>query len=133
MRVKQVEMWVTTEDGKEHRSLESAEDWDKRILLAEKATKLLREGATLETIAGVIGVQCPDNLKDVTQDFQFMISHWQCKDTPGYKVIQVNPEGTLWVYGDAGSWTGPYGDEHVKWKDLSYYKDRTDRRAKITK
>lgn len=51
-----------------------------------------------------------DLLMKINKDTKFIVSYWQCKDIPGYKVCKINNDGYLWLFGDVGSWSGPYGN-----------------------
>ena len=37
------------------------------------------------------------------------IPHWQCEDNPGYKLQYIGLKGSVYVWGDVGSWSGAYG------------------------
>jgi len=103
-------------------------------LHTDEANKLFQEGASLahaldhyrlglgflpETLSDE---DCAD-LKAINKDTQLIISHWQCRDEPGYKPVRIELDGAIFVYGNAGSWSGPYGGK-VKLSDLlRYYRD----------
>lgn len=59
-------------------------------------------------------------LSVVTKDTKLVIRHWQCKDAPGYQVRHIQADGDLFVFGDAGSWSGPYGNA-MSARDLIRY------------
>lgn len=131
MGVTKVIRWQTS-DGKEHSSQEWAGIWEGKIDAAQKASDMLENGATMAECLRVIGL-CPTEvdpiLESVTKDTQLVISHWQCQDTPGYKVQRFNADGTVVVWGDAGAWSGPYGGD-VKISSLVRY--AKDRNTKLT-
>ena len=121
MAVKKVERWATS-DGKEHPSEQWANEWESRIDAAAQATELLESGASIACCLQAMDYlpKIDPILERVTKDTQLVISHWQCCDTPGYKVQRFLPDGRVVVYGDAGSWSGPYGGD-VTIADLTYY------------
>ncbi len=49
-------------------------------------------------------------LMNITKDTGFKIEHWQCSNKPGYKIVDLNVDGKVHIFGDAGSWSGPYGN-----------------------
>lgn len=62
-------------------------------------------------------------LSKITTDTGFSVRHWQCRAEPGYKPRAVNVSGQIWLFGDAGSWSGSYGN-WVSLTDLfCYYRD----------
>jgi len=48
-------------------------------------------------------------LDEVFASTKLVIEHWQCRDQAGYQTREVSPSGDVFVSGDAGSWSGPYG------------------------
>lgn len=127
-----VTVYVTS-DGKHHHRESGAQEWANWLNDLEAANEMFRNGATL---LAAINRACqsaswkhlydgPDEaaiLAKITKDTGFVISHWQCQYTPGYKVCDLLPDDTLYVYGDAGSWSGSYGGR-VSVSDLiRYYK-----------
>ncbi len=121
MAITKVERWRTG-DGKEHSSFGVAAGWEAKRADAATATDLLEMGLSVANCLRAIRY-APDIdpiLERVTKDTQLVISHWQCKDTPGYKVARFLPGGRVFVYGDAGSWDGPYGGD-VKIDSLTRY------------
>lgn len=113
-----------TTDGKHFSMVEAAEHHQDRINQAAQATAELRNGASLLhalTAAGMSFASGLDELSEITKDTELVISHWQCRDNPGYKPQWVNHDGRVFCFGYAGSWSGPYGGL-VKLVDLvSYY------------
>lgn len=48
-------------------------------------------------------------LMKITKDTGFVVTHWQGSDKPGYKPCELNHDVLVHLWGDAGSWGGPYG------------------------
>ena len=71
--------------------------WDQRLALADKAI-----------------------LMKTTKDTGFVVSHWQCINKPVYKPTRLDRAGRVQLFGDAGSWSGPYGN-WVELTDLLLY------------
>jgi hypothetical protein len=65
-------------------------------------------------------------LMNTYKDTGFVVGHWQCSDKPGYKPIEINHQGHVWLYGDVGSWSGSYGG-WVQLPDLLRYARQTVR------
>jgi len=59
-------------------------------------------------------------LECVTKASEFAIPYWQCRDNPGYKVIEVQEGGDFYVSGNVGSWSGSYGNT-MSHQDLAHY------------
>jgi len=102
-----------TSDGNIYRSLDIAQAHQKRIDGAVIATKALRDGQSLGAsmrAGGFLAVGILPELDSIFASTKLVISHWQCRDQPGYSPIDVRPDGLVRVFGDAGSWSGPYGN-----------------------
>ena len=57
----------------------------------------------------------------MTAESGVTVEHWQCRREPGYKVTLIYHGGChVLLYGDAGSWSGSYGNK-ITVKDLLYY------------
>ncbi len=121
MAVTKVERWVTSDD-RQHHTLELAEAWEDKIIAADRATEMLLTGASVADCLKFLDYvpDIPPILEQVTHDTQLVISHWQCRNTPGYMVVSFKPNCRVHVWGDAGSWSGPYGNE-VTIADLARY------------
>jgi hypothetical protein len=121
--IKQVDRW-TTSDGKEHYTLGSAQYHARNMDKAAIANAVLQSGGTVAAalIAAdwVYDTPLDPMLDRITAATRLVISHWQCQDTPGYKVCYFNANRTVHVWGNAGSWTGSYGGT-VKLDDLARY------------
>lgn len=50
-------------------------------------------------------------LENVTNKTRLCIPHWQCSDVPGYTPHYFMLGWGMWVGGDVGAWSGPYGSE----------------------
>ena len=121
MTITKVDRWVTG-DGKEHRSREWAIEWEAKLHSAARATAMLEAGGSVADCLHIMDYKPKKDpiLERVTKDTELVISHWQCRDTPGYKVTRFLPDGCVTVFGDAGSWSGPYGGD-VTIIDLTRY------------
>lgn len=112
-----------TSDLEMHRTLTIAEDHQRRLDGSVIATRLLEEGASLAAALRAGGF-IPDGfyleLDAVTKDTKLVISHWQCRDTPGYSPCRINHMGLVMVFGDAGCWSGPYGNWCAPTEIVSY-------------
>ena len=110
-KIQEVSSWKTT-DGEIHRNMDWAADYQFALDRAEAANEMLKEGFSVGQILEHFEWPVDDPiLNDVTKDSKLVIWHWQCRDTPGYQPIRFNRDFTLYVAGDAGSWSGPYGDD----------------------
>lgn len=108
--VKEVMRFETT-DGKLHFSRASAEMRQEDIEQAKWASERLEEGWSIAKIFKAVGRSIPDEiLNQVTKDSKLVVSHWQCRDEPGYQPRYFKPGMSIYAYGNAGSWLGPYGD-----------------------
>lgn len=54
-----------------------------------------------------IGIDMPDECKDISKDNCFVVSYLQCCDYPAYQITDISPYGEIEVCGD-GSWNGGY-------------------------
>jgi len=109
--------------GKKYSTRESAEYDEELYLKIEKANERFQNGENLYDVLKDLGVaryRLHKILKKINRDTKLKIPHWQCRNTPGYQVIKINPDLTIFVHGDAGSWSGPYG-ENVTIEDLVRY------------
>lgn len=84
------------------------EDRHKRI---EKANEMLQNGHTLKQIQDECEIwdDLPNYLEAVNQDNCFTVSHWQCCNKPAYRIIYIDMDGSVYLFG-CGSWTGYYGN-----------------------
>lgn len=125
-----------TSDGKTFSIEGCAVDWQRAIVAARLATAALEQGEDLAEAYALFyreahGREAPAEylvgLAGITRRSQLVISYWQCRDTPGYRPNQFNPDGSIFVHGDAGSWSGPYGCD-VDVRALIHYIADTRRR-----
>ncbi len=102
-----------TSDGKLHQTMELARHHEASLDEMNEANEMLRDGHSVGTILDRFGGAVPDDiLYRVTKDSRLSIPHWQCHDAPGYRPTRfLRGLGSLWVFGDVGSWSGPYGGE----------------------
>ena len=117
-----------TEDGKVFEYESSAEYHQENLNAAARANEVFKAGGTVADglrAAGFAGDIDPV-LERVTNETQLVILHWQCRQTPGYKPHGFECGLSMYVGGDAGSWSGPYGNS-VPISDLVQYAndDRT--------
>lgn len=120
-----------TSDLELHRSKSAAEYHQRRIDGSALATKMLDEGASVGAAmrAGeLLPDGCYPELDEVFASTKLIISHWQCRDTPGYSPVRFEIDGGIFVFGDAGSWSGPWGSV-VSCQDLVRYWLDTKRRT----
>jgi hypothetical protein len=111
MDITKVQRWVTS-DRKEHSSHECATEWEDKITAAANATKMLKDGSSVADCLRAMHTMpnIDPILERVTNETKLVISYWQCRDTPGYKVKRFQADGLVYVSGNAGSWSGAYGN-----------------------
>lgn len=75
------------------------------------ANQCLRDGFNLDFINWICGFgwKLSEEMKKVTKDNCFIISHWQCCDKPAYRITNINHHGDVYLWGNA-SWSGGYGN-----------------------
>lgn len=117
-----------TEDGKLFEHEASAVNHQQTLDMAKVANKVLEDGGSVADAlraANAIGEIDPV-LERVTKDAKLVISHWQCSDKPGYQPHYFERGLSMYVGGDVGAWSGPYGSS-VSLRDLVRYAkdDRT--------
>jgi len=111
-----------TSDGEEFWSMESAKYHAGQMDCADKANDILDAGGSVADAlrVGFGAVEVDPAFEKLTKSSKLVISHWQCRDTPGYKVQHFTAHGKVKVYGNAGSWSGSYGGD-VSLTDLARY------------
>lgn len=110
-----------TADGKTFHHRITAERYQSDIDAASDATERLKRGESVATILRAHGMTVPDEiLERVTKDSRLCIPHWQCRDTPGYKPQFFETGFCVYVWGDAGRWSGSYGNR-ISLTDLAGY------------
>lgn len=125
-----------TSDRETFHNESAAQDWQRAIDAADLANLALEGGGDLaeaytlfyskaytwrpaeETLVTIAA------LRGLTRKSQLVIEYWQCRNTPGYQPTRINPNGSIWVGGDAGSWSGSYGQD-VNLRDLVRYVENT--------
>jgi hypothetical protein len=123
-RIKTIQCYQAT-DGSLHTDMRSAEYRQLRIDDTETANKMLEDGKSIGDILKAIGRTEHDPIFDsVTKHSLLAIPHWQCRDEPGYKVIRFDDDYTVYVYGNAGSWSGSYGNTMSLYDLKGYAKDK---------
>lgn len=100
-----------TPDGNTWFSQDSAERHQIEVLMAKFATEKLKEGYSIGEIFRAVSFPVADPLLDqITKDSSLVIYHWQCRETPGYKPSSFREGMMIYVGGNAGSWSGSYGN-----------------------
>jgi hypothetical protein len=126
------EVSYVAQDGSRHHDVRSAVERNDSIVRTQAATDLLAAGASVWEAARAWSPfpdpKLPDVLKYITKDTPLIISHWQCRDEPGYKVCRFEEDGYyIFVGGDVGSWSGSYGSK-ITLLDLARYAEDTLRK-----
>lgn len=125
-----------TSDGKKHSWELQAKAWERAINAAKLATLALEGGSDLADACSLFYSLAYDfsideatraALVGVTRKSKLVIAYWQCSDKPGYRPVRFNPDGSVYVHGDVGCWTGPYGCD-VNPRDLIRYIETTRER-----
>ena len=109
------------EDGKQFRAEAQCLEYEQQCEDAKAANDMLDNGASLMAVLTRAnqtrswwdsGLTLEDKviLMKTTKDTGFVVRHWQCSDKPGYKVLQIDNYGRMHLFGDAGCWSGPYGN-----------------------
>lgn len=110
-----------TTDGMDFNSRSSAEYHQEKIAIAHDANARLKRGESIAEILRANGRTVPDEvLERVNKDSKLVIEHWQCRDTPGYQPRFFEPGLSIYVAGDAGAWSGSYGNT-MSVDDLARY------------
>lgn len=123
-----------TSDGEIHRSKTYADGRQQQIDGAKLATDLLKGGANLgEALrrGGFLPDGVYPELDEVLGSTKLVIEHWQCQSKPGYQPYEVTKDGAVFVYGDAGAWSGPYGSD-VSIPDVARYWRDTKKRMGLS-
>jgi len=124
-----IECWKA-EDGKIFEQEDRAINYQKVIEQTRRANKVFENGVSVAEAMRIAGYEYEIDpmLEHITKNTKLVISHWQCRDEPGY-MPQYFEDGlcSMFVYGYAGSWSGAYGNS-VKLNDLIMYANnkRTD-------
>jgi len=104
-----------TSDGQLHASKSWAEHWQDRLDSSARATEMLVSGESLGRALRENGFifdhESYAPLYEVFSSTKLAIPHWQLRDEPGYSPVTIKPDGSIYVYGNVGSWSGSYGDD----------------------
>jgi len=115
------------EDGAEFRTAEECVQHEQLVERVYRANLMLEEGRSLLECLEAAGFHvASDNrpiLAQIAKDTGLSISHWQCRDEPGYKPQYLTIKGTVYVWGNAGSWSGPYGGLCSQEDVVRYWKE----------
>lgn len=126
MYPEKIEAWKCS-DGKVYTWERGAVCHQEDIDRSELANAALESGKSIAECMRIWGRNEIAPVFDrMTKDTPLIISHWQCRDTPGYKVCRFEP-GEIFVHGDAGSARGGYGSM-MSALDLQRYAEDTFRR-----
>ena len=114
--IQKIEAWETS-DGRVWRTEVVAQQHEAELDRLQAANTALKSGASVLACLKLLWldpVDAPraqkyDVLERVTKDTKIAIPHWQCSDKPGYQVSRFELGGRVYLFGDAGAWSGPYG------------------------
>jgi hypothetical protein len=113
-----IDMWRAP-DGRTFSTEQSCLEYEQQVADADAANAALEGGASLLAVLQLANRsrswwRADDAdaalLSSMTKDTALVVRHWQCSDKPGYKFCRVDYEGRIRLYGDAGSWSGSYGN-----------------------
>ncbi len=109
-------------DGEEYSFKDSAEYHEEQIALSDKAQEAYEAGNTLAEVLRLVGKESLVRpiFEKIRKTSKLVISHWQCRDTPGYQPLRITPTWEVFTYGNAGSWSGSYGHD-ISLQDLARY------------
>lgn len=117
------------DDGSEFRDERTCLAHESECRRVEGANVLLQSGASLAECLTVAGHPPHESqraaLEQITKDTALIISYWQCRDQPGYKPCRIELQGRIFVHGDAGSWSGPYGGTMSPRRLIGYWENTT--------
>lgn len=99
------------EDGKLFRTEAACLEYEQQCRDPQSANEMLANGATLMAVLTRAnqsrpwwdsGLKLEDKLilMKATKDTGFVVSHWQCREGPQYKVCRVNNDGHVLLHGD---------------------------------
>lgn len=119
------------EDGKQFHTKAQCLEYEQQCDDLAAANDMLYNGATLMAALtrahqtrpwwdSGLSVEDKAILMKITKDSGFTVSHWQCRDNPGYKPRRLDHNIQVLLWGDVGGWSGPYGD-WVSLADLLRY------------
>ena len=84
---------------------------EKKLSKRDLANEMLAEGCTVGAILRKLGHHCIDPILDkITKDSKMCIEYFQCSTKPGYQVKNFAINMSVYVHGDAGAWSGEYGN-----------------------
>lgn len=124
-KIKEITKWQTI-DGKEHYSIEAAQRHVEQIERVNCANEVLNSGGSIAEALREFSIRGDIDpiLERVNKESKLVISYWQCRETPGYQPREFLASGQLWVYGNAGSHAGSYGNEVTITDLVRYAKDK---------
>jgi hypothetical protein len=107
-----IDAWLTS-DGEIFSNQLSAIHREEDLGKVATVNRMLDAGESIATALEATGETAwlerdRDILSQITKHVGLTISHWQCRDEPGYSLIHRTIDGWR-VAGDSGSWSGYYG------------------------
>lgn len=119
--MKEVQMFKCDGCGSSYNTERSALECEFNHAKERLANQYLRDGYSLDFINRNCGFNwhLSEELKKVTKDNCFKMSHWQCCEQPAYQITQINYRGDIYLWG-IGSYSGGYGN----WITMANLKDR---------
>ena len=137
--MKEIKMYES-KDGKYFDSDEKCLEHDQHYDDLKAANDMFNNGATLFSALECAnktnpfwcaGLDSKDEmvLMSITKNTKFAVPHWQCSDNAGYTPSNISIDNKVFLYGNVGAWSGPYGSM-VTLKDLVRYWRETVRRQK---
>lgn len=128
---RKIDSWETS-DHKTWTSEEYAINHEAAIARGLRITEMINAGDSVAVALDEVGHlkfygKDADILAQITKDTGLTIRHWQCRDEPGYSVVDCDAYGQWWIGGDAGSWSGGYGARVSTTDLIRYARDTADR------
>ena len=77
-----------------------------------RANQMLKNGCSIKEIQNKCNIwySIPEHLESVNTYNCFVVSHWQCCNKPAYRIVNINIDGSVQLWG-CGSWNGYYGGD----------------------
>ncbi len=127
-RVKQLTCWETR-DRCLHRNREAAERHATRLEDYAAANEMLKAGASVASAARRAGLHVKGGsiLERMTAETPLIISHYQCRRSPEYRVSRFDEVRGVLVQGRADRRTGAYST-YENLSDVIRYAEETARR-----
>ncbi len=108
------------DDGKQFRDEAQCVEYEQQCADLAAANDMLDNGATLMAAMtrahrtrpwwdSMLSLEEKVILSKITKDTGFVVRHWQCMGTPGYKPCELDHACKVYLWDDVGGWSGPYG------------------------